>query len=187
MIAFLLAAALTTAPCRADGEHFRWYMKTRPAPSTFHALEATVADMLAVNLPPTAAKRAEVPVYMIEKSIIELTAYVRLVKLSPDDCDIHIQLSDKPDGHGPQVIAEIPGNQPEARLALEAIVGHIVTGPRIFEGDTAPRVKLTGWAFVDLQHAHKLAEWDKKGHAHGTDAVATLLEVHPVFKVEVAR
>jgi hypothetical protein len=190
VIAALLALALTAAPCHDHGVHFRAALKNRPAPATLPATIATltVSDVLAWPVLPTAARRADVPVDPREASLFRLTGYVRLIKQSPDDCDIHVQVADSPSGDAPEVIVEASPNQPAARASLARIVGHAITGtPVRFDGPDAPRITVTGFAFVDLEHANALDRWTARGHGHGTAAVATLWELHPIIAVEDAR
>jgi hypothetical protein len=179
----LLAAAVA---CTGHGEHQREALKNRRAPAVVVASPpvAAVRDVVSWSVPVTAAKRANVPVDPRELQVYQVTAYVRLAKLSPDDCDLHVQLADSPDGDGDQVIVEIPPNQTAARAALERAIGqHITTKPLTFDGDDAPRITVLGFAFLDLAHANKIDHWTKKGHGHGTEKVATLWELHPVFRV----
>lgn len=201
MTGLLLAAAVA---CADHGvTHQRDLMKHRRTPAVMVANppDVTVHDVIDWPVQPTAARRADVPVDPREQQVYRLTGYVRLVKLSADDCDIHVQLADIADNYGtagdaktqseldeepPQVIVEIPTNQPEARAALERIVGHVTTTPRTFVGDDAPRITVTGFAFLDLAHANRLSLWTKEGHGHGNAFVATLWEIHPVFDVREA-
>jgi hypothetical protein len=184
----ILAVLLAAASCvPTTATHERWAMKTRPTPAVMPATvrTLTVADLVAWDVPALLAKRAEVPVDLRERQVYQLTGYVRLAKLSADDCDIHLQLSDDPDGDGDEAIVELPPNQPTARAALAQILGRpIHTTPLRLAGADAIRIQVTGFAFLDLAHA--TATPSKRGHAHGTAAVATLWELHPVFGVEPA-
>lgn len=191
MINIVLAAALALASCPAGttnaAAHHRWALKTRPIPSMGEALRGlnvvTVADLLAWTVP--RVKRTDNAIDLKERTIYELTAYVRLIKLSTDDCDIHVQLSDAPTGSGRQVIVEAPFNQPDARAELEALVGPITTSPHRFSGSSAPRIRVVGYAFVDQEHAAKNGR--KAGHGHGTADVGTLWELHPIWFAEKAK
>jgi hypothetical protein len=161
-------------------------MKARKAPAVVMASppDVDVAAMLAWHVPVTAARRAEVPVDPRERQVYRLTGFVRLAKLSADDCDIHIELSDAADGTGARVIVEIPPNHQAACAALERILGRpITTTPQRFDGD-GPRVRVTGFAFLDLAHANSIDHWTKAGHGHGSPHVATLWELHPVWSID---
>ncbi len=60
------------------------------------------------------------------------------------------------------------------RLARYAI--HVVHDLK-----TSLRVKVRGFAFFDAWHAS--AKEPKRGHSHGTRHVATLWEIHPVWRI----
>jgi hypothetical protein len=192
---FVVALTLVTVggahkpiPTCGHGDHQRQVMKMRRVPAVMVAAPpiATVHDVVGWQVPVIAAKRADVPVDPRERQVYEVTAYVRLLKLSDDDCDMHLQLSDSPDS-GPQIVVEIPINQPAARDAIEKLVGHATTTPKVYEGDESPRITVLGFAFLDLAHAGSIDHWTKEGHGHGTAAVKTLWELHPVFRVEAAQ
>ena len=88
-----------------------------------------------------------------ENELLTVTGFVRLVKISPDDCDIHIQLGAFPSRHFPQIIAEIPPTEPATRLALARTLGvDIKKSTQFFDGERAVQLTLTGMAFDDSSH-----------------------------------
>jgi hypothetical protein len=173
----MIAALLLAAACHDVAHHQRDAMKHRKTPAVMVANPpvATVGSMVAWPVPVILAKRADVPVDPRERQVYQLTGYVRLLKQSEDDCDLHVQLADQPDGDV-QVIVEIPLEQTEARTTLQQLV----------DADPAARVTVTGYAFLDLAHANASDRWTKEGYGHGDARVKTLWELHPVFKVEKA-
>jgi hypothetical protein len=119
----------------------------------------SVQDLVKWSMP-KGKKLDNVPIDPSENEVLTMTGWVRLVKISPDDCDIHIQLGGFASQHVPQIIAEIP---PSDHAAAKA-----------------GQVTLTGWAFDDSSHwamAHP-----KTGNQHGS-GVGTLWEIHPVWDV----
>ena len=181
-----IISAQRVAPCSpTTSTHQRWTMKTRPRPATVDpaALTALSPQDLVTWSVPKGKQLDNTPIDPRENQILVMTGWVRLVKISPDDCDIHIQLGGFPDKHVPQVIAEIPQSDSSARQALAQKLGVDIPTPGhtlYFDGPKAVKVTLTGWAFDDSSHwasAHP-----KSGNQHGS-GVGTLWEIHPVWDV----
>jgi hypothetical protein len=185
---FFIASTAAAQPCTTSTHHERWKMKNRAAVDTEPGT-STVADILQWPVPAVANWRqaADGPLLPQEHLVVEVTGYVRLVKISPDDCDLHIQLADSPtQDPAPQLIVEIPLTQPQARQELAQLLGFAPTKKaKRLKGAAAIKIAATGWVFLDLSHATNPPT--KAGHAHGTADVRTLWEIHPVFKVEAAR
>jgi hypothetical protein len=87
-----------------------------------------------------------------EDETVQVTGFVRLVKLSKDDCDLHVQLGAFPDKHVPQIIAEIPPDETETRKALAEVLAvkiHKPGGKAIFfDGPKAVKITVTGKTFA---------------------------------------
>src|SRR5438094_6940494 len=186
MIALVLALVVRTATplpaCESDAQHFRWALKTRPAPASPYAIvdHLSVRQLVAWNVP--AAARSDDTIDVRERGVYRLTGYVRLAKISPDDCDLHLQVSDTATGNGPQIIAEIPPTDVDLQREVARLVGGVSTRPHRFDGALAVPLTITGYAFVDQEHATKIPS--KRGHARGTAAVATVWQIHPGTDVQ---
>lgn len=158
-------------------------MKTRQKPANFTASSAqslTIQDIVKWKVP-TGKILDDMPIAPHENDLVTVTGYVRLVKISPDDCDIHIQLGAYPGRHYPQIIAEIPPTEPQVRQALAQKLGmNIKKSTQYFDAARAVQVTLTGMAFDDSSHWSRAHP--KTGNAHGS-GVSTLWEVHPVWDV----
>lgn len=178
--------AQTVAPCTAtSANHQRWTMKTRPRPATVDPAAVTtlsVQDLVKWSVP-VGKKLDNKPIDPRENQILTVTGWVRLVKISRDDCDIHIQLGAFPDKHIPQIIAEIPQSGTAVRQALAAKLGVDIPKPGrtlYFDGPKAVQITVTGPAFDDSSHWAKAHP--KIGNSHGS-GVGTLWEIHPVWEV----
>jgi hypothetical protein len=124
------------------------------------------------------------PLNARERQIVTVTEWVRLTKISADDCDIHIQLGGDPKRHFPQVIAEIPpGSKTVRRQFAQALGANVTKATKFFDGARAVKVTVTGFAFFDASHV--CDGHPKEGCAHGR-GVSTLWEVHPVLAIKRA-
>lgn len=131
------------------------------------------------------------------------------VKLEGNDGDLHRELSAGGKGRSAErIIAEIPQEYVLSRRKLLGIVGardrertrdglpDSRSNYRAMNLHTPVDVRLTGFAFYDADHY--IANWrhakpgrcrftpeqvQKRGRAHGTCAVGTLWELHPVWEV----
>ena len=120
-----------------------------------------------------------------EPKLYTLSGFVRNIKLSDDDCDLHLELAASGDAGEDRVIAEVPARQ---RSLHETVAGlfnlsdseqsHTYNGPK------ALRVTVTGYAFLDL--SHQCSKFPKAGCKHGGADVKTLWEVHPVLALRRA-
>jgi hypothetical protein len=189
VLALLLTLALTgpvrggLPACSTTTTHDRWAMKTRPAPETVAPIEVSVGEVLTweVPAPEDGARHSEDPQSDRETQVYQITAYVRLVKQSPDDCDLHFEVSETP-GSSARLIFEVP----RENLALQQRVWtllHVTGRKKLFTPATAPRLTFIGYGFID--YSHYSAAHPKAGHAHGSAAVASLYELHPVFAIRI--
>lgn len=164
-------------------------MKTRKEPPTLNAAGATLLTPrdLVKWVVPKGKILTDSVIDPHEDAVIAVTGYVRLVKLSDDDCDLHIQLSEEAFAHVPQIIAEIPPSETETRLELAKLLGVRIhranEKPIPFDGSNAVKITVIGKAFDDASHWTETSP--KTGNDHGR-GVSTLWEVHPVWKVQRA-
>ncbi len=179
--------AQTVAPCSpTTPRHQRWAMKTRKEPATFNVADATtlsIQDIVKWKVP-KGKILTDSTIDPHEDQIVTVTGWVRLVKISPDDCDIHVQLGRFPDKHVPQIIVEIPATEPAVRQALAAKLGVDIPKPGrtlFFDGPKAVQVSVIGPAFDDS--SHWTSKHPKTGNKHGS-GVSTLWEIHPVWDVK---
>ena len=197
LVAFALAAALAPSPVRAQTcapttaleRQFRTRMKHRaPGPA---GAPVSVAAMLAWPTPRGVASFAtraqESPVDARESRAFTVEGDLWRVKVEDNDCDLHLELvAPGAAADAPRVIAEVPTG-PGYDAARAAILA-AVRLPTARGGDridlaTPVRVRLTGYAFWD--GAHWCRSNAARGCGHGTPQVATLWELHPVWRVEV--
>jgi hypothetical protein len=192
LLAWLLPAVasaqtFSVSPCTDSGaQHERYAMKTRKAPATRNAAnipEVSVRDMVRWATPKNPTVSGS-PLNARERQIVMVTGWVRLTKISDDDCDIHIQLAADPSKHFPQVIAEIPPASKTLRKEFAHALGANVTkSTKFFDGPRAVKITVTGFAFFDASHV--CADHPKEGCAHGR-GVSTLWELHPVLALRRA-
>ena len=129
--------------------------------------------------------------YARENSIYTVTGYAHIIKISDDDCDIHIELSSDKESKANRIIAEIP-NTIEYCMIRDTVLSvlkrkyHFTGSSKSFDTKSGfPKLTITGYAFWDTAHWSKKGVKDKKGHAHGSSKVATLWEIHPVVSISV--
>jgi hypothetical protein len=184
------AVAQTMPACTpSTPKHQRQAMKTRPEPATLRAsaiTPLTVKDIVKLAVP-KGKILTDAAIDAHEDETVQVAGFVRLIKLSDDDCDLHVQLGAFADKHVPQIIAEIPPGATATRKALAEILGvkvHAPGGkPIFFDGPKAVKITVTGKLFDDASHFAQ--DHPKTGSNHGS-GVATLWEVHPVWRVERA-
>ncbi len=191
----LPAAACAQVPCSPETlqpNQNRTEMKHRaPAPDSVATDALTVAGMINLSVPTIATpaeREQETPLTPQEGKVLELTGDLWHVKLAADDCDFHLELAAPGAGStADRVIVEIPQGAAfeAARKALVAALKkkHVKIRHADVPHDlkTPLRVKVRGFAFFDAWHA--TTKEPKRGHAHGSKHVATLWEIHPVWKI----
>ena len=189
LAALVSATIIVTAPttirglwgCTTTDRHQRWALKTR-GDDGHRAQAVSIAEMLTWPVPRGHSVSETAPIQPHEAEQITITGRVRLVKQSPDDCDLHLEMSEHPTT-GPRIIAEIP---PTDMATQQSAVGifHLSNGHRSAR-EPGVSVRVTGFAFLDL--SHQCAAHPKAGCQHGGAAVATLWEIHPVFAITEVR
>jgi hypothetical protein len=130
-------------------------------------------------------------IHPLEKKAFNLAGDLWRVKVDDADCDIHMEISMPGAARdAPRVIAEIPNDEPFSR-ARRVILAEIarLKEERVIrsngEVETPVRVSVTGLAFYDGSHYTRADP--VKGNAHGSEAVATLWELHPVWAAKIER
>ncbi|MBI5515506.1 MAG: hypothetical protein HY909_17125 [Deltaproteobacteria bacterium] len=195
----LALAAFFPAEARAQGcvpttelsRQYRTRMKHR-APVAANATPVTVTALLGWA-PPAGVedprlRERDAPVDAREEQVLVVDGDLWRVKLEDNDCDFHLEISAPGAGpEAPRLVAEVPYGAPweSARAVVLAAVGRasLRRGDRV-DLSLPVRVRLTGLAFWD--GAHWCHRDGARGCGHGTPMVASLWELHPVWRVEVA-
>ena len=120
-----------------------------------------------------------------ENEIVSITGYAWIIKLSSDDCDIHLELSETNDRAASRVIAEIPNTKEYCNLHAK-ILSDLVNKYHLHKkkeyhfdktdnGGEPIKINVTGFLFWDSGHP--------TNKSHGSDKVGSVWELHPVFKL----
>ena len=120
-----------------------------------------------------------------EQNPVHFTGYLCLMKLSPDDCDLHFEISFKKDITTFRMIAEVPNTAQYCALR-EEVFQTLKTKYNLNKRNkylfgtgkikVIPKITVYGFPFFDNAHV-TLAN-------HGTKLVQTLWEIHPVYKID---
>jgi hypothetical protein len=172
--------------CETDMNHERQALKTRAAPSSLAgATSRTLAQVLTFAIPAGHKDTERDAIKPREPKLYQVTGFVRKIKLSDDDCDLHLELAASGNNGEPRVIVEIPPNQATLQHKAasmfnlsESVHSHT------FNGAKAKRITVTGFAFLDL--SHQCTKFPKAGCKHGGERVQTLWEMHPVLAIRFA-
>ncbi len=135
---------------------------------------ASVADILAWPEGPEPGPRT--PRFGRELTAVRVqTAYLQSAFLRRADCDLHLEVSDRPEKNAPRVIIETPGRVEycSSRSKMFAdLQQHGIALRDVNQELAAPlRVEILGTPFRDEAHPF----WFARGSRH----VATLWELHP--------
>ena len=184
-------ADVACTPSNSLPDQNRTVMKHR-APPKIAPHVATVAEMLAWPLPPGMKRRMRKTDSVMdprEEQVFTVEGNLWRVKLSEDDCDFHLELG--PAGGVKQderVVVEIPKGQ-AFLAARESLIKAIPEAGTLkpdedakLKANTTLRVRVTGYAFCDLEHY--TPKNLRRGDGHGGKRVMTLWEIHPVWKIE---
>ena len=170
--------------------HDRQETKNRAMPLSISSVStATVGKMTKWRIFTHDKSNEPGHLYDREKKLYKLTGYIMLTKISPDDCDIHMEIASSPDTSADRIIAEVPntneycGVQKQIFDAVKAKLNKkLGTTGRRFDSSTGfIKLTVTGYAFFD--QSHYSYSNPKKGHGHGSSHVATIWEIHPVVRV----
>jgi hypothetical protein len=174
--------------------HKREALKYRSIPPHIHAeRDVSIQEMIDEWAIPQGAWD-DATKYPREDSTFTVSGYIMLIKLSDEDCDIHMEIAETESPDADRVIVEIP-NSPEYCALREKVkeavrqepysVRNISTTAHHFSATKGfPKITVTGYAFVDLPHRMHDPN-NKKGNNHGSVNVATLWEIHPIISCDV--
>ena len=196
-IVFLLSCAAATlaqqCPTTPESQQTRTSVKHHKPPAGIHVTSIELTEMfdwaLPANISDKAVRKSDEPIDEREGQAFEFTGDLWRVKFEMNDCDLHLELSAPDAGkNARRVIVEIPARawantarSHALQILSDQQAAHKATANGNFK--TPVRVRVTGLAFFDATH------WSKKnpqvGHGHGTAAVKTLWELHPVWKLVV--
>lgn len=187
LLAPVASADVQCSPTTPKGSQARTRVKHRATPT--RTAEATsIADMITWPLPPnlsqSAVRRSNTTIDPREERVFTLSGDLWRVKLEDNDCDLHLEVSATGGSDTDRrVIVEVPQEHAALRNRLIKAVkdsgrGDLMSTPRL-DFTTALPITVTGLAFFDA--THWTASKPKKGSGHGTQFVATLWELHPVF------
>jgi hypothetical protein len=185
-IAALLLPSVAAAQHSCGGtDHYRWKEKVETAGSRSGAKVVKISDIVENWPHPDITKKTAD--FCIARETDEQKQYVVIanvwrVKLSPDDSDYHLELTDtSTKAFTPKcMVAEIPlqkwgSGYGTLRSLLEGYVGGPVTGTKDF---TKPlQLKITGVAFWDGWHAGKTKP---NNHGRCNAAGIGVWELHPI-------
>ena len=186
-----LPAGAQDCPPSASGEGAYRPAMTRRGPGPSSAAGISVATFQAWS-PPDGVEDDRVrgrdgPIDPREARAATLEGDLWRVKRGSDGCELLLELSATRAGRdSPHVIAVIPAapGYEEARSAIEAAVGmRAGRRSRRVELREPVHVRLTGYLFWD--GARWCAENPGRGCDRRADVVASLWELHPVWRVEV--
>ena len=197
----LVSAAALISTARADiactmgkplEEQHRPNMKRRAPPQNAKPIHTTVAEMAEWPIPGILSqkrrfRKQDSPLDPREQQVYTVEGNLWRFKVEEEDCDFHLEVS-VPGGTKKdiRIVAEIPQAPAFAAAREELLRGlkaarDLIPGQRVTVKGSVP-VRLTGYAFCDAQH-YTVAE-PKRGKGHGTQYVATIWEIHPVWKIE---
>ncbi len=180
----------TSCPCgeTKSTTHERMAVKDRSIPwesDLKAAQDLTVTEVLQWQTPDPLPDHSPTSTTTLpqEKPLRQVTAYIRLVKLSPDDCDYHMEVAATNGGSHNRMICEIPNTQEYCSLRAEflKVLGlKTLSGKKLYTQKKAPKVVITGYPFFDVSHAGPK-------NRSGSKNVATSWEIHPVVKIAAAK
>ncbi|MGD0696525.1 MAG: hypothetical protein ABSB82_17025 [Terriglobia bacterium] len=206
-------APKTCRPTTAIDSQERHTMKHRPS-GPANGTQSTVPDMLAwgfpANIDSKATRSSQEAIDNKETQVFTLTGNLWRIGLEGNDCDIHMELSDvSGDKASQRVIAEIPQENEQARTQVLDLLGAADRQKILNEQPDEKgnyrfinlthqvEIRVTGYAFYDATHYSRNwkaskggnchftpEEVHQRGNSHGTCAVGTLWELHPVWSVQ---
>ena len=188
----LLTASFKKIDCSCNylgtAAHKRASVKNRHFSDT-HGTRITVSDILKMkitDLEKESIHQDENIVLNNEKRMVAVTGYAWILKISDEDCDIHIELSETNDKNAKRIIAEIPNTSEYCQLhtrVLNDLVNKFKLNKKqdyrfdISDNGGKPlKLTVTGLLFWDSGHP--------TNHNHGSEKVGSIWELHPVSKLE---
>ena len=178
-------------PCGYLGEanHKRDKVKNRSKVDVPSLDPTPISDILKMKVT-TAEKKAikldeDKPVDR-EKKLISVTGYAWIIKLSGEDCDIHIELSADNKKSSKRIIAEIPNTSGycefHKQILKDLVSRYNLTAKNEYRFDKKDNggkpIKMTvaGYLFWDSGHP--------TNHNHGSNKVGSVWELHPVSSLK---
>ncbi len=175
-------------PCgeTKSATHERMLVKNRSIPwesDMKAAHEIAITDILHWATPNPLPDRSptSTETLPLERPLRKIIGYILLTKLSPDDCDYHMEVAETNSGHHNRMICEIPNTQEYCSLRAEymKLLGLRTLDKKItYTRKNARKVIITGYPFFDVSHAGPK-------HRSGSKDVATSWEIHPVVNIEL--
>jgi hypothetical protein len=196
LVALLVAASPASAvaqttnglfSCSTGENHERWALKGRSKPSSLaSAKPVTLATVLSWAIPAGHTDSDEAAIPPREPKLYTLSGFVRKIKQSDDDCDLHLELAPSGDANEHRVIVEVSANQPALQQTVAGMFNLSTdVQSHTYNADKAKKITVTGYAFIDL--SHQCSKWPTKGCQHGGADVWTIWELHPVVAVKWAQ
>ena len=190
-----ITPACRCVPTTRLDKQSRGKMKHRLPPATWRVTPVTIKDMIEWRSPNKINYRqvrtSNSPIADRESQVYTLTGYLWLVSIEANDCDFHLEISQKEDPEADRVIVEVPSDREYLKVwnSVAVYCKDRRKGKWLKPGASVgfrkpPKVKVTGFAFYDARHWSTTAM--KKGLNHGGAMVATLWELHPCWGFEDA-
>ena len=198
MIKYFIIVALTflsfksaDCPCNFLGtaDHKRDKVKNRPFANVNNTAKTPLKGILKMkitNSEKDSIKANEDREVFREKKIVSATGYAWVIKLSDDDCDVHIEMSEKNSKKGKRIIAEIPNTSDYCNLhnrIMEDLVNKFHLNKKkdyrfdkTDNGGKPIQLTVTGYLFWDSGHP--------TNKNHGTKQVGSVWEIHPVSQLK---
>jgi len=173
--------------CDAEGDHERWALKTRAKPRSLTSAKAvSLPTILGWAMPAGHGAGETDAIRPREPRLYTVSGFVRKIKLSDDDCDLHLELAGSGAPGAPRVIVEIPAAQAGLQKKASGMFNLSKdVQSHVYNDDKAKPITVTGYAFLDL--SHQCAAFPTAGCQHGGDRVRTLWEIHPVLALAWAK
>src|ERR1043165_6071835 len=113
LLSIIFFRAAAECPCGNTGtaHHKRFPVKGRNAGHSENAVKYTFAKLCKLKISEDQIKDVkddETLVLPNEEKIVKITGYLRLLKESPDDCDLHMEIATKKGETAYRFIAEVP-------------------------------------------------------------------------------
>lgn len=173
----------------------RTALKHRRPPILYTVIIATVPQFIALNreLPDNvtnaSVRSSNAPISPTERQVYTVDGDLWRVAMEANDDEYHLEICARGAGRrANRIIVEIPPDpayRETRRKLLSLLSGTYTFQPGTTRNLTTPiAIRVTGYPFFDGHH------WTRRGlrgNNHGTDTVATLWEVHPVWKITAAQ
>lgn len=192
VLLFSITSFKPSVDCGCDylgkAAHKRQQIKNRLPVNSVEPTHLLISDILKMQI--SKSEKDEIKAdpnkaIIKENEIVSITGYAWVIKLSAEDCDIHIELSETNDRAASRVIAEVPNTKEYCNLHAK-ILSDLVTKYHLHKkkeyhfdktdnGGEPIKINLTGYLFWDSGHP--------TNKNHGSDKVGSVWEVHPVFKL----